>query len=460
MSRKPGFGHGYTSHTAMQLRFFEKDDSVCLERAQAATCTHRDSLEKRFAPLMREEPQLGEMVSYSGNKKVPLLRLYRYKEAFAFRFVEQFINRFGLTEEDCIFDPFCGMGTTLFVAASRGIPAVGIDRLPIAVFVAQTLFLFHQVQEGQLRATFEHLRSRVPAASPAPVAMDVAIMKIAFPPETLLALRKWKTVIDELDNPLRDVFRLLFFSILESCSYTSKDGQFLRLLRHKRVANPEAMLERRVLEAERDIKLVRELQWWRRLRMPAVYLADTRNLSDVPLDRPPTAIITSPPYVNRYDYTRSYSLELCFHFVKNFDELKALRLGILRSHIESRVSSDEKPPHPAVQEVVETLQAKRKVLNNPRIPAMLTGYFVDMEHVIREWARVLAPGARVAMVVDNVRFEGELLPVDLVLSEMAEAAGFQVEQIVVARYKGNSSQQMGKYGRVPVRESVVIWRKP
>jgi len=90
---------------------------------------------------------------------------------------------------------------------------------------------------------------------------------------------------------------------------------------------------------------------------------------------------------------------------------------------------------------------------------MLIGYFIDMQKVLREWGRVLARGARVALVVDNVRFEGELLPVDLVLSEMAEEAGFQVEEIIVARYKGNSSQQMGRYGRVPVRESIVVWRK-
>jgi len=109
--------------------------------------------------------------------------------------------------------------------------------------------------------------------------------------------------------------------------------------------------------------------------------------------------------------------------------------------------------------VVDLLRERGKALNNPRIPDMLTGYFVDMQKVIREWSRVLAPNGKVAMVVDNVRFEGELLPVDLVLSEMAEEAGFQVEEILVARYKGNSSQQMGKYGRVPVRESIVIWRK-
>lgn len=71
----------------------------------------------------------------------------------------------------------------------------------------------------------------------------------------------------------------------------------------------------------------------------------------------------------------------------------------------------------------------------------------------------MSPEGKVAMVVDNVRFEGELLPVDIVLSEMAEEVGFQVEEIIVGRYKGNSSQQMKKYGRVPVRESIVIWRK-
>jgi site-specific DNA-methyltransferase (cytosine-N4-specific) len=90
---------------------------------------------------------------------------------------------------------------------------------------------------------------------------------------------------------------------------------------------------------------------------------------------------------------------------------------------------------------------------------MITAYFVDMEKAIQGWSKVLAPGSQVAMVVDNVRFEGELVPVDLVLSEIAERHGFIPKQVVVARYKGNSSQQMGKYGRVRVRESIVIWKK-
>jgi len=443
-----------------QLSFLEQGDILAQTVKQTATRTDRSRLEDKFASRLREEPQLANLVSYVGNKGIPVLRLYRYKEAFAFSFVEEFISRFGLSEKDYIFDPFCGMSTTLFAASRKGIPSIGVDKLPIAVFVAQTLPLFYSLNPGQIKETFEQLRLRVQQAPPASVALDVAIMKVAFPPDTLLELRKWKTVIDELGYPLRDVFLLLFFSTLEACSYTSKDGQFLRLVRKKMTADPEEALENRVSEAERDIQLVRQFKWDQAVQLPTVHLGDTRDLSNIDFGRQPTAIITSPPYANRYDYTRTYSLELCLHFVRNFAELKTLRFGILRSHIESKVGPQEQPPHTAVREVVDILKSKGKELNNPRIPTMLIGYFVDMQQVIREWARVLAPKARVAMIVDNVRFEGEMLPVDLVLSEMAEEAGFQVEEIVVARYKGNSSQQMGKYGRVPVRESVVVWRKP
>ncbi|MFH1773722.1 MAG: hypothetical protein ABH874_02040 [Methanobacteriota archaeon] len=441
-----------------QSSLLEKDNAWTNTSVKIES-TERQHLEDKFAHLMHKEPSLASLVSYVGNKKVPILRLYRYKEAFAFRFVEKFISRFDLSEKDYIFDPFCGMGTTLFTASQKGIPSIGVDKLPIAVFVAQTLPLFYPLKSGQIKETFEKLKVRVQQVPPAPVALDVAIMKVAFPPDALLTLQKWKTVIDELESPFKDIFLILFFSILEPCSYTSKDGQFLRLVREKKIANPEEALRRKVNEAERDIKLIKEFRQNQHVQLPRVYLGDTRDLSDIPFERQPTAIITSPPYANRYDYTRTYALELCFHFITNFDELKALRFGILRSHIESKVDSYEKPPHQAIKEVVDILKERGKALNNPRIPDMLTGYFVDMQKVIKEWMRVLASEAKVAMVVDNVRFEGELLPVDLILSDIAEEVGFQVEKIIIARYKGNSSQQMGKYGRVPVRESIVVWRK-
>jgi len=154
-----------------------------------AHCAERKRVEQRFAHLMREEPGLGRLVSYAGNKNMPLLRLYRYKEAFAFELVEEFIRRLELSEADYLLDPFCGMGTTLLGALRHNIRSVGIDRLPIAQFVARTLPLFLTIEPQALRKTFEVLKGMRDGAEPAEIAMDVGIMRVAFQEDTLLALR-------------------------------------------------------------------------------------------------------------------------------------------------------------------------------------------------------------------------------------------------------------------------------
>ena len=421
----------------------------------------RERLESRVCPLMSEDFDLGRLVSYGGNKKIPFLRLYRYKEAFSTKLVSHFLDRFGATASDRVFDPFAGLGTTLFTAMLRGIPSVGVDRLPVAAFAAATLPKFLSLEPGSLLDAFNRLAAAVDCCPPAPVAADVPIMGVAFDPATLHRLRQWKSAIDGLAAPWQDPLKLLFFGILEETSYTVKDGQFLRLLRNKTPRDPDTAFREKVEEAEQD--LIAAGSYWPHIQQaqcarPQVILGDTRCLDGGDwADAPPTILITSPPYANRYDYTRSYCLELCFDFVRDFAELRDLRHSILRSHIESKTHLTDYPNHPALAEVLAALS--RKSLNNARIPYMLTAYFVDLEKAIREWQRVMAAGSRVALVVDNVRFEGEMVPVDLILTELAEKHGFTAEQVIIARYKGNSSQQMGKYGRVPVRESIVVWRK-
>ncbi len=423
--------------------------------------SERQELEARFEDLIYEDLALGSQVSYVGNRPIPFLRIYRYKEAFSLNFVNHFLAKFNANpSSDYVFDPFSGMGTTLFGSMLGKIPSVGIDRLPIAYFVSKTLPLFLTLKPHDLSRAWINLIPTVPRNIPAEIASDVAIMKVAFDETTLLILRRLKSAICGLPPHLRDMLFLVFFSVLEDCSFTSKDGQFLRLERDKKTSDPIKVMGKKIAQVEEDIRRMKlfypNLSISKEV-IPEVHLGDTRDLSDIQFKKSPTILITSPPYANRYDYTRSYSLELCFHFVKDFEELKELRFGILRSHIESKIAQNEKSPHPIVTEVLEALS--KKELNNPKIPSMLTTYFIDMQKVIREWHRVLAPNAKVAMVVDNVRFEGELVPVDLILSDMAETSGFKVKEVIVARYKGNSSQQMKKYGKVPVRESVVVWEK-
>ncbi|MGD1703790.1 hypothetical protein [Dapis sp. BLCC M229] len=159
------------------------------------TCDERQRIEAKFSHLIQEELKLGKLVSYIGNKSLPILGLYRYKEAFAFSFVEEFIKRFQLKDKNLIFEPFCGMGTTPFTAMHANIKAVAIDKLPIAAFIANTMPLFWLVEPSSLHHNFELLKNKLRQFDPADIASDVAIMKKAFSAETLTELCQWKSAI-------------------------------------------------------------------------------------------------------------------------------------------------------------------------------------------------------------------------------------------------------------------------
>ncbi len=91
---------------------------------------------------------------------------------------------------------------------------------------------------------------------------------------------------------------------------------------------------------------------------------------------------------------------------------------------------------------------------------MVEGYFTELAFIYAELYRVCRKGAMVAFVNDNVRYGGEVIPVDFLSSSLAEQFGFKVKKIYcLKQQKGNSSQQMAKFGRVALRKSITVWIK-
>jgi hypothetical protein len=118
--------------------------------------------------------------------------------------------------------------------------------------------------------------------------------------------------------------------------------------------------------------------------------------------------------------------------------------------------------HPLLQMILSYLESEKQNnrLNNNGIPRMVRGYFYEMACVIQECARIMKPNAPLIMVNDNVRYAGVSISVDIILSEFAEALGFEMDSILVLPTgKGNSSQQMGLHGREPLRKCVYIWKR-
>ena len=184
-------------------------------------------------------------------------------------------------------------------------------------------------------------------------------------------------------------------------------------------------------------------------------------------------LITSPPYCNRYDYTRTYALELAF-LDTDEEQLRDLRQQWFpaQSRIETnctwppnflRISSLKRRRRSRnrklLRRILQYLEGCKaaKLLNNNGIPRMVWIYFRAMGLVIFACARVLKTGAPLSWSTIICATAGAAVPVDLILSDIAEHAGFDVETIwVLPIGKGNSSQQMGKHGRDELRKCVYI----
>jgi hypothetical protein len=286
------------------------------------------------------------------------------------------------------------------------------------------------------------------------------------------------------------LFWFAWLSVLEEVSFTRKDGQYLRWdtrsgrqlksrFNKGRISDFWEALHRKLLMMASDLSTHREHREWGDVRViEGSSLVELPQLDDDSFD----LVITSPPYCNRYDYTRTYALELAAMGMGE-RSISNLRQSLLSATVENRakdgklVAAYERlglnaryhsgvqafNSQKALREVLGHLEAARVsgLLNNSNIPNMVRNYFFEMNLVIRELARILTSAGRVIMVNDNVRYQGEEVPVDLILSDFAEQAGLEVEHIwVLPKGKGNSSQQMGAYGRTELRKCVYVWHKP
>lgn len=469
--------------------------STLITPAPAATVTRVDALDQEMYAHFQDrfvvQAALSRsLVSFQANKVRPVYRWYKYKEAFSASLVEYLFDKYGLAAGR-ILDPFAGSGTALFAASALGLDADGIELLPIG----QQIIATKQLLDSEFTADdLARLRAwssgRIWETSDLGIALsELRITQGAYPASTRCALEQYLGACAQEPPRVQAVLRFALLCVLESISYTRKDGQYLRWdYRSGRTQGNKPFDKGQILDFAEAIcgkidEIASDLQ--PTTRQPELFTAEgkqgaIRLYDGSCLDLMPAlpaatydGIMTSPPYCNRYDYTRTYALELA---LLGTDErgISALRQEMLSCTVENRAKDLlQINPHwhkamavadsqPLLQSILAYLADQRNqgLLNNNGIPRMIRGYFYEMACVIQECARVLKPDALLFMVNDNVRYAGARISVDMILSDFAEKLGFSVENILVLPgVKGNSSQQMGEHGREPLRKCVYVWRK-
>jgi len=448
-------------------------------------------LKQYFKSKFLVQPYLTRaLVSFQANKTRPVYRWYKYKEAFSAALVESLFQRYGVSTGR-ILDPFAGSGTALFAASSLGIESDGIELLPIGQQIIATKKLleaeftsddFDTLQKWAKIQIWQQSEKRV-------YIPELRITKGAYPELTKDSIEKYLWACQQENSRVQTVLHFALLCVLESISYTRKDGQYLRWdyrSGRRQGAKPfdkgailsfEQAISEKINEILVDLQPVTgQLSFFPTTQFASeIRLYNSSCLEILPAlpDCTYNAIITSPPYCNRYDYTRTYALELALLNIGEKDLLN-LRQQMLSCTVENRAKDllkinpkwanairvvDEQKLLQAILGYLDGQKAKG-LLNNNGIPRMVRGYFYEMACIIAECARVLKPNAPVFMVNDNVRYSGASISVDMIFSAIAENSGFHVENILVLpNGKGNSSQQMGEHGREELRKCIYLWRK-
>ena len=445
----------------------------------------RQALSARFAPrLITNEFFRRSTVSYQGNRKAPGLRWMKYKEGFSSQLVADLM---GQENPRSVLDPFAGICTTPLIAAGQGRQATGIEIMPVGVSAGSAIA---EAANGLSLDDFnEHGSALLQSAKAARPALSFAFPHVritegAFSSKAereIAGARRFLSTV--ADDGLRSLLDLACMSVLEEASYTRKDGQYLRWDRRARRPLRSSMdlgpipsfsdaLERRLGEIEEDLDALKDQFGGGH---PELITGSCLELLKYIPDGEFDMVITSPPYANRYDYTRTYALELAWMGFGQ-EDFSALRQRMLSATVENKTKRETLSDsygadrmtfdraaqmydgQGAVHEVLSILREKEDELSNKNVLKLIEQYFFEMAVVISELGRIVRPGGIVFMVNDNVQYHGEELPVDFILSDFAEDSGFKCENIwKLARGKGNSSQQMARFGRRELRKCVYRW---
>ena len=413
----------------------------------------------------------------------PIHDWYRFVLSYPPHLVRDYVSRFNLENGACVLDPFCGTGTTLVECKKLGISSVGIEAHPFSHFASSTK-LDWKIDPDRLEGTALSIAGRVLHRLEGEGIIDdpnPQLINESSPqgnlrelPEEVLQLLLANSI-----SPLPLHKSLLLIEAIDAAEYGLAH---LRLALAKALVNTISNLhfgpEVGIGPAKSDAPVVsswlrnvmhmaenlREVQ--RHAKVPAiVYHADSRQINRLLRPESIDAVITSPPYPNEKDYTRTTRLEtVLLGFIRDKPSLQALKRTMLRSNTRGVYKGDTDDQwvekHIEIQRIATQIEDRRiemgKTSGFEKLYARVTKlYFGGMTRHLSELRPFLRPGAKLAYVVgDQASYLRVMIRTGQLLASIAVDLGYEVERIDLFRTR------LATATREQLREEVLVLTWP
>ena len=407
---------------------------------------------------------------------------YRFVLSFPPHLVSNYIEDFGLDGRRVILDPFCGTGTTIVESKLHGIRAIGLEANIFAHF-ASSVKVDWEISPELLKKEARKIANATLGLLKAQGIDDNSLLKgrLKEVPLRTLDPEVSRLLLSNSISPLPLHKTLILFDCL-------RKQQTERYYRHALLALANALVFKisnlhfgpevgvgkpkidvpvvaswlhEVDRIANDLKLVKG----RSFPNAKVYLGDARNVSSILEPNSVDAVITSPPYPNEKDYTRTTRLEsVVLGFIKGKAELREMKKTFIRSNTRGVYKNDEDDKwivgHPEIQRIAASIEKRRTELGKnsgfERLYSKVTKlYFGGMARHLEDLRSVLRPGARLAYVVgDQASYLRIMIRTGQLLAEIAEALGYELTRIDLFRTRYATAT------REQLREEVVVLRWP
>ena len=411
---------------------------------------------------------------------------YRFVLSFPSHLVRDYVGILGVDSTQMVLDPFCGTGTTLVECKKLGIPSVGIERNPMAEFASRTKldwsvdpdalvshaeqiaaqaldrFQDQGIDDLGVAPLFQTNTPRIAELRTLPLDRQSLLLKNSISP---LPLHKTLLLLDILEQQRDETVyqheRLALAAALVSEIGNLHFGPEVGVGRIQEDAPVIGPWLDRVRTMGRDLATLRK----QAATDATVHFADSRRLEEFLEPSSIDAVITSPPYPNEKDYTRTTRLEsVLLGFVRDKQDLRGLKKGLVRSNTRSVYKADADDAlvaqHEGIQGIARLIEERRielgKTSGFERQYARVTKlYFGGMIRHLASLRSRLRPGARLAYVVgDQASYLRVMIRTGQILGELAQTLGYELTAIDLFRTR------IATASRQYLREEVVRLRWP
>lgn len=369
---------------------------------------------------------------------------YRFVLSFPPHLVQQYLETFCVDQTSFVLDPFCGTGTTNVECKKHGVSSWGIEASPLTHFVSKTkcvwandTFNFLNTAKQIALAAARTINS---LSKPRTLSEEQTslILKNSICEQPLSSTLVLRDSIRAANSPFEDYYLLALAKHIVYSYSNLKFGPEVGISRKKKESVD--VVEIWLSEIER---METDLEYWKHhsSTFTDISLGDARSIPKRDYIGKVDCVITSPPYPNEKDYSRTTRLEsVILGFINTKDDLRNIKKGFIRSNSKNVYRSDNDAQYisniGSINKLSNEIEERRLELGKTSgfeklYASVVKQYFGGMARHLSELKPYLRNGASLAYVVgDQASYFQIPIRTSVLLGEVAESiGGYRVDRV-------------------------------